>query len=111
MEALKAELRDRYIATYKECKTFKYFPTAFLNMVTSNEDIVEVTRRLIHKEGGTDGFATLFMNKRMDLSVEKIILEPKYRALFSQDDLRAAYDRLREYQYEALAQIEPPYED
>jgi len=111
MEILKEELRDRYISTYKECKKFKYFPTAFLSMVTSDDDIVEVTRRLIHKKGVTDGFVTLFMNKRMDLAAEKIILEPKFRVLFSQKDLQSAYDRLKEYQYEDLNQIESPYEN
>ena len=108
MEQLKRSLRDRYTATYNECKKFKYFPRAFLDMVVSNEDIVEVTRRLIHKEGGTSGFATLFECKRMDLSVERIILEPQYRILFTAEDLRAAYDRLAQYGYEELAQIEAP---
>lgn len=74
MEALKRSLRERYIETYKECKKFKYFPRAFLDMVVSGEDIIDVTRRLIYKEGGTSGFATLFACKRMDLSVERIIL-------------------------------------
>ena len=111
MEALKRALQDRYLWTYKECAKFKYFPTAFRNMVTSGEDIVEVTRRLIHKEGGTDGFATLFLNDRMDLSVEKIILETEYRKLFSQEDLCAAYNRLKENHYKDIDQIESPYEN
>lgn len=108
MEQLKRELRERYISTYNECKKFKYFPRAFLDMVISDEDIVEVTRRLVHKEGGTSGFATLHMNKRMDLSVEKIILEPRYRKLFTYEDLHAAYDRLKQYEYDRLDEIEIP---
>ena len=44
----------------------------------------------------------------MDLSVERIILEPQYRVLFTTEDLRAAYDRLAQYEYEDLAQIEAP---
>lgn len=111
MDARKEELRDRYLLTYRECKKFRYFPTAFLKMITSDEDVVEVTRRLIHKEGGTDGFTTLFMNRRMDLSVENIILEPRFRGLFSNVDLQTAYSRLKEYQYEALDQIEAPDEN
>lgn len=70
----------------------KYFPRAFLDMVVSNEDIVDVTRRLVHKVAGTSGFTTLFENKRMDLSVEKIILESKYRKLFTREDLRVFYE-------------------
>lgn len=108
MEELKRELRERYISTYNECKKFKYFPRAFLDMVVSNEDIVAVTRRLVHKEGGTSGFTTLFENNRMDLSVEKIILEPRYRELFTREDLLVSYERLQQYKYDRLNEIEVP---
>lgn len=108
MEQLKRELRERYISTYNECKKFKYFPRIFLDMVVSNEDIVNVTKKLIHKEGGTSGFATLFENKRMDLAVEKIILEPRYRELFIYEDLQAAYSRLEQFGYDRLDEIEEP---
>lgn len=108
MEQLKSELSERYISTYNECKKFIYSPSAFLSMVVSDEDIVEVTRKLIHKEGGTTGFTTLFENQRLDLSVENIILEPKYRELFTHEDLQAAYDRLKLYEYSKLDEIDMP---
>ena len=108
MEQLKRELWERYISTYNECKKFNYIPRAFLDMVVSNDDIVEVTRRLIHKKGGTDGFATLCLNDKMELSVENIILEPRYRVLFNRDDLLAAYNRLKEYGYKRLNEIQKP---
>ena len=108
MEQIKRELRERYISTYNECKKFNYLPRAFLDMVVSNVDIVEITRRLIHKEGGTSGFSILYENKRMDLSVENIILELRYRELFNRDDLLAAYDRLKQYEYERLDEIQLP---
>lgn len=108
MEQLKRELKERYISTYNECKKFNYLPRAFLDMVVSNVDIVEITRRLIHKEGGTSGFSTLYENKRMDLSVENIILETRYRQLFTRDDLQAAYGRLEQYEYDRLDEIEIP---
>ena len=108
MEQLKRELRERYISTYNECKKFKYLPRAFLDMVVSDDDIVDVTKRLIHKEGGTSGFTTLFENNRMDLSVEKIILESRFRGLFALEDLNAAYTRLMEYKYDKINEIEKP---
>ena len=108
MEQLKRELRERYISTYNECKKFKYFPRAFLDMVVSNDDIVEITRRLIHKEGGTSGFATLFENGKMELSVENIILESRYRELFNIEDLQAAYNQLERHEYNKLGEIKLP---
>jgi hypothetical protein len=108
MEALKRDLKERYIETYNACKKFRYFPTAFLKMVVSDTDVVDVTRQLIHKKGGTFGFTELYLNGKMDLSVEKIILEPKYRILFTKEDLRAAYERLKEHEYPGLEELEEP---
>lgn len=108
MDALKRELRERYLSTYRECKNFGYKPSLFLDMVISDDDIVAVTRKLIYKSGGTSGFETLYENKRLDLSVERIILEWRFRRLFSKEDLCTAYDRLAEYNYEGLTQIEKP---
>ena len=108
MDSLKRDLRERYLSTYRECKKFGYAPTRFLDMVVSDDDIVAATRKLIYKEGGTSGFETLYMNKRLDLAVEKIILEPRFRVLFSKEDLDTAYSRLEEYKYDGLSQIERP---
>ncbi len=101
MDALKRELRERYLSTYRECKKFGYKPSLFLDMVISDDDIVAVTRKLIYKSGGTSGFETLYENKRLDLSVERIILERRFRRLFSKEDLCTAYARWGEYNYEA----------
>lgn len=108
MDSIKRELKECYLSTYRECKKFGYAPTRFLDMVVSDDDIVAVTRRLIHKDGGTSGFETLYMNKKLDLAVEKIILEPRFRVLFTKEDLDVAYRRLEEYGYDGLGQIEKP---
>ncbi|MDE6260703.1 MAG: hypothetical protein K2M42_07585 [Oscillospiraceae bacterium] len=107
-DSLKLELKKRYISTYQECKKFGYTPTRFLNMVSSRDDIIMVTRQLIYKDGGTLGFETLRQNGRLDLSVERIILEEKFRDLFIKEDLVTAYNRLEEYGYPDLDQIDKP---
>ncbi len=111
MNSIKKELKDRFLTTYRECKKFGYKPSLFLDMVVSNDDVVAVTRKLIYKDGGTSGFETLYRNNRLDLSVEKIILEPQFQVLFTKEDLRTAYDRLAEYGYKDLGEIEMPHED
>lgn len=108
MEQLKRELRERYLSTYKECKKINYKPRIFLDMVVSIDDIVEMTRRLIHKKEGTEGFFILAEKKRLDLSVENIILEQRYRVLFNRDDLLAAYNRLEQHGYKRLNEIQEP---
>lgn len=54
------------------------------------------------------GFAILIENNRLDLSVEKIILEPKFRVLFNYEDLKVAYDRLKLHKYCGLDEIKLP---
>ncbi len=108
MEQLKKELRHRYIMTYRECQKLGYTPHYFMNMVASDEDVVAVTRKLIHKQGGTEGFTRLAMLGRMDLSVENIILEDRYRPLFSTEDLQSAYANLAKYEYNRLHEILAP---
>jgi len=104
MEQLKRELRKRYKSTYKESVKIGYTPSLFLRMISSTDDIVDVTRRLIHND--TLGFAKLNELGRLDLSVEKIILEPKYKVLFIQEDLQVAEDRLEKHGYNKLGEIE-----
>lgn len=107
-DVLKRELRTRYAKTCRKCKDFGYTPTRFLNMISGNDDIVEITRRLIYKDGGISGLEILRQNDQMDLSVEKIILEEEFRDLFTREDLAVAYKRLEECEYPGLDQIKKP---
>jgi hypothetical protein len=38
---------------------------------------------LVSEEGGTEGVAVLWENKRLDLSVEALVLKDEYKELFS----------------------------
>ena len=108
MEQLKRELTERYISTIKECKRLGYPPRYFTDMLISDDDVVEVTRRLVCKEGGTDGYRKLYEMGRLDLTVENIILEPRFRVLFSLEVLQAAYNQLKLCEYDGLSKIEAP---
>jgi hypothetical protein len=41
---------------------------------------------LISKSGGTYGFEVLWENKRLDLSVEALVLRPEYHELFTEEE-------------------------
>lgn len=51
----------------------------------------------------TKGFDRLWEEKRLDLSVEALILKPEWQALFNAADKMAARHRLRQYGYRADA--------
>ena len=48
----------------------------------------------------TDMFTKLFTHRRLDLSVEAIVLRETFRPLFTEDELRLASERLRESNFQ-----------
>lgn len=84
-----------YTIAKKECG---YNATRFLQMI-SNLGGLEAAKQLIHKEGGSEGFTTLWRHSRLDLSVEAHVLMPKYRELFTEEEIEICKKRLMDYGY------------
>ena len=84
------EMVDVYKITKREVG---YNATRFLQML-SEKGGVAAAKQLIMKDGGTDGFGTLKMAGRLDLSVEAHVLKPEYAELFTEAELQACRDRL-----------------
>jgi len=63
---------------------------------------VETARRLINApKGVSDGYKTLSDKKRMDLTVEAVVLtNSKWHPLFSEGELKTCKRRLKQYEYE-----------
>lgn len=59
---------------------------------------IETARRLI-RGSATRGFDTLWEHKRLDLSVEALVNDPRWRALFSDEETGIAARRLKQYGY------------
>lgn len=54
---------------------------------------------LVHQPDPSLGFTRLWERRRLDLTVEAIILRPEWWTLFSDDDRTAAFNRLSEYRF------------
>ena len=80
----------------KECG---YVATRFLRMINEKGGLM-AAKQLIAKEGGTDGFATLWEHGRLDLSVEALVLQERYHALFTDEERELCRKRLLEYGYQ-----------
>ena len=70
-----------------------YTATRFHQMLTEHGG-VEAARRLLPQM--SDGFAELWRRKRVDLSVEALVVKPRWASLFARHELEMARDRLRE---------------
>lgn len=75
-----------------------YNATRYLQMVADSGGLA-TAKHLLHSKDVSDGFTHLWERGRLDLSVEALILEPEWKALFTADDRLIASQRLEAYGY------------
>lgn len=88
-----AQMIDIYRKAKKECG---YNPTRFLQMV-ANDGGLQTARRLLATTQPSDGFVELWSKHRLDLTMENLVLNRKFRPLFSAQEVQIARDRLVSY--------------
>lgn len=89
------DMKNIYFTAKRE---LGYTATRFMQLV-SQKGGVQAAKQLIAKEGGTYGFEVLWENKRLDLSVEALVLRPEYESLFSNEERKLCKDRLEQFGY------------
>ena len=94
-QEFRLELEDKMRRAKKECQ---YNPTRF-NQMLAKYGAVETAKRLISsaRKSGTvsDGFTTLYLCGRVDLTVEDSVCQEKYRPLFSPDEIAYCEELLK----------------
>lgn len=99
MNDLERKFNNEMINIYKKAdKEIGYRATRFLQML-SDKGGINTAISLVSKEGGTEGFAVLWENKRLDLSVEALVLKDEYSELFSDEIREVCRARLEQYGY------------
>src|SRR5258706_15162390 len=94
---LESEFHDAMLEIYRRAKAEAgYNANRFLGMVSELGGF-ETARSLLHAATVSDGYAALWERRRLDLTVEAAILDPKWEPLFSNGERRIAVHRLREY--------------
>lgn len=94
---LEIEFHKDMIEIYRTAKDeCGYNATRFLQMV-SNEGGIKTARKLLSTAEPSDGFTELWRNRRLDLTMENLVLKPKYRPLFSDQEIEIASERLASY--------------
>lgn len=86
------------LAIYDQAAAFGYFPNEFRFMVETLGG-VGAARQLINKVRVSQGFTRLWEESRLDLSVEALAVSPKWRALFTSDEIKRCKQRLSEVGY------------
>jgi len=87
------------VAVYERAKSEAgYNATRFIQMV-AEQGGVAAARVLIGSKTPSDGFVALWQARRLDLTVEVLVLEPRWFDLFTTAEREAARQRLRDYGY------------
>jgi len=92
-KAFHCDMLQIYQRAKEECG---YNATRFLQMV-ANDGGLRTAQKLLDTATPSDGFVELWKNRRLDLSMENLVLNPKYRSLFSQQEIETAKERLNAY--------------
>ena len=77
-----------------------YNASRFIQMVAELGG-VETANRLLDTNGVSEGFTRLWESKRLDLSVEALVIEERYSPLFDARRRRMAHERLEQYGFTA----------
>lgn len=76
-----------------------YNATRFLQMVAEHGGL-EAAHRLLAGERFQEGLDALALRGRLDISMEKLVLDPRFSSLFSEAELETARRRLLAYGYQ-----------
>ncbi len=87
------EMINIYKKAKKECH---YNAKIFLTMVVDYGGI-GAAKKLLSSDAPQYGFEKLWEAGRLDLTMEALALRPKYRSLFTDQELKIAEKRLRDY--------------
>ncbi len=99
MPPTKDDFTEAMLDIYRRAKAeAKYEARIFLGMVVESGGL-ETAQYLLHAPKVSDGYTALWQRGRLDLTVEAMILDPRWHGLFSDDERKIAVDRLRTYGY------------
>ena len=98
--AVVARLDGEMVDIYRRTgEAFDYWPNYFLRMVRNQGGVV-AARKLLADRKVSEGYLRLVKARRLDLSVEYLVLKPRYAQLFTPEERKVARDRLATYGFD-----------
>jgi hypothetical protein len=96
--SLEAEFTQAIEKTIEAAKARNYIPTYFMQMVGEYGG-VETAKRLLASRDPQVGLFELYHRDLLDESMEAVVLQAKFRPLFTEKELAEAHRRLEELGY------------
>lgn len=88
--AFENELKRQLQEAKQKCR---YNPTRFLQMLAEHGGVGTVNRLLTNHEF-SDGFTRLYMEQRLDLTMEAAVIKPEFSSLFSAEQIELCKNKL-----------------
>ncbi|AZV42010.1 5-methylcytosine-specific restriction enzyme A [Peribacillus asahii] len=101
---LEIQFHKDMLNIYENARKIGYNASRFKQMV-ANQGGLNVAKKFISSNSPSDGFTSLLLLGRLDLTVEALVLEEAYQSLFSEEERQAVLDRLKEYGFEIKNEI------
>ena len=77
---------------------YQYHATRFLRMV-GEQGGVSTAKQLLQAPGHPEGFTKLWELGGLKISMEALVLEPRWASLFTEEELRIARKRLEDFNF------------
>jgi len=98
-DKLEREFHHAMLDIYKTASTeCNYYPKRFLELINSRGGLL-AAKQLLHEPGHPEGLTKLWELKRLDISMEALVLQCKWESLFTEDELAIARKRLTDLGY------------
>lgn len=93
------EFAQRMHAIYDRARREAGYTASYFLSMLADLGPIETAHKLLNTRAVSDGFATLWERGRLDLTVEALALDPKFRSLFTDRELETARSRLEQFGY------------
>jgi len=96
---LEQEFHRAMVGIYERAKNeANYVATRYIQMVAEHGG-VETAKILINSDRPSHGYTALWEKRRLDITVEALVQNPKWASLFSAEEIEKARQRLIDYGY------------
>jgi hypothetical protein len=98
MATLEEQFHHAMIGVYENAKDHDYFATYFKRMLDEYEGL-ETAQRLLAKQEIQTGLMKLYEKKLLDQSMEALVIQERFKSLFTDAEIAEARRRLDELDY------------
>lgn len=103
MSIKEQEFHQAMFEVYRRAKEeYGYNATRFLEMLGEHGGL-ETAHILLQARGVSEGYTALWERGGLEVTVEAVALDPRWRELFSEDELQTARKRLTDYDFDVAA--------